>query len=61
MKEKRLTRSTTDRMVAGVAAGIADYLGVDPTIIRLVFVITALAGGTGILAYLILWLVMPEV
>lgn len=60
MKEKRLTRSTTDRMLAGVAAGIADYLGVDATIIRLVFVITAIAGGPGILAYLILWLVMPE-
>lgn len=60
MKEKRLTRSTTDRMLAGVAAGIADYLGVDATIIRLVFVITAIAGGPGVLAYLILWLVMPE-
>lgn len=59
--EKRLTRSTNDQMIAGVAAGIANYFNVDPTIIRLLFVIAALTGGHGLLAYLILWAVMPEV
>lgn len=58
--EKRLTRSTNDQMVAGVAAGIARYFNVDPTIVRLIFVITALSGGPGLLAYLIMWMVMPE-
>ncbi len=60
MNEKRLMRSQNNRMVAGVAAGIAEYLDTDPTLIRLLFVIMALAGGPGLLAYLILWLVMPE-
>jgi len=58
--EKRLTRSTNNQMIAGVAAGIANYFNVDPTIVRLIFVVTALAGGPGILAYLIMWLLMPE-
>ena len=60
MTEKRLARSTTDKMVAGVAGGLAEYFNVDPTLIRLIFVILALAGGPGVLIYLILWLVMPE-
>jgi phage shock protein C len=60
MDEKRLVRPTTDRMVAGVAAGLADYMNLDPTIVRLLFVLLALAGGPGILIYIIMWLVMPE-
>ncbi|MCA9940739.1 MAG: PspC domain-containing protein [Anaerolineales bacterium] len=60
MNEKRLVRSQDNRMVAGVAAGIAEYLDTDPTLIRLLFVIMTLAGGPGLLAYFILWLVMPE-
>lgn len=59
MTEKRLVRSN-DRMIAGVAAGIAEYLNFDPTLVRLIFVILALAGGPGLLIYLIMWLVMPE-
>jgi len=43
-----------------VAAGLADYLHVDVALVRLVFVLAALAEGAGVLAYLILWLVMPE-
>jgi phage shock protein C len=58
--EKRLIRSTNDQMIAGVAAGLANYFNVDPTIIRLLFVIAALTGGHGLLVYLILWAVMPE-
>ena len=60
MNEKRLMRSQNNRMFAGVAAGIAEYLDIDPTIVRLLFVIATLAGGPGLLAYLVLWLVMPE-
>lgn len=58
---KRLTRSTSDKMVCGVAAGLADYLGVDPVLIRLAFVLVALAGhGAGLLLYIVLCIVMPE-
>ncbi len=58
--EKRLTRSTNNQMIAGVAAGIANYFNIDSTIVRLIFVVTALTGGPGILAYLIMWVLMPE-
>lgn len=48
-------------MVAGVCAGLANYLGVDPTIVRLVFVVlTIFSMGTGALIYLVAWAVMPE-
>lgn len=57
---KRLTRSKTDRMVAGVAGGIAQYVGVDPVLIRIIFVLLALFGGGGLLLYLICWLLIPE-
>jgi phage shock protein PspC (stress-responsive transcriptional regulator) len=58
--EKKLVRSTNDQMVAGVAAGIAQYFNIDPTIIRLLFVLMAITGGHGLLAYLIMWMIMPE-
>src|SRR6478672_7202096 len=48
-------RSSDDRVVAGVCASIAQTLGVDPTLIRLVFALLALAGGAGVLLYLALW------
>ena len=57
---KRLLRSRDQRMVAGVAGGTADYLGVDPTIVRLGFVLTTFFGGAGVVAYLVAWLIMPE-
>lgn len=57
---KRLTRSVEDRMIGGVAAGIADYFGIDPTLVRLVFALSLLAGGSGMVLYIILWVVMPE-
>lgn len=55
----RLTRSRDDRMIAGVAAGIAHYLNTDPALVRLVFVLLAFS-GPGFLMYPLLWLVMPE-
>lgn len=57
---KRLYRSTEDRMFAGVCGGIADYLEVDPTLVRLVFVALTFLGGPGILIYIVLMLIVPE-
>ncbi|MBT4258262.1 PspC domain-containing protein [archaeon] len=59
-KQKRLYRSTKNRMIGGVCGGIAEYFNIDPTIIRLLTVIIALTYGTGILAYLIAWIIIPE-
>ncbi|MBB6186843.1 MAG: PspC domain-containing protein [Rhodanobacter sp.] len=58
--EKRLYRSRNDRTLAGVCAGIAEYFGWDPTLVRVAWVLLTLLGGSGILLYLIMWLVMPE-
>ncbi len=61
MSQKRLTRSTHNRMIAGVAGGLAEYLNIDPTIVRLILALTMLPGGIpGLIIYLILALVMPE-
>jgi phage shock protein C len=59
--QKRLTRSK-DKMVAGVLAGIGNYFDVDPTIVRIVYVILSIAsiGFPGLIAYLIMWVVIPE-
>ncbi|NLV72508.1 MAG: PspC domain-containing protein [Actinobacteria bacterium] len=56
---KRLYRSRTDRMIGGVCGGLAAYFDIDPTIIRVLWVVVTLMGGAGILAYLILWVVVP--
>ena len=58
--EKRLYRSRNDRKLAGVCGGIAEYYGWDPTLVRVAWIVLTLLGGSGILIYLILWLVMPE-
>ena len=59
MSNKRLVRNTHDEMVGGVCSGIASYLNIYPVIVRLFFVLMALGGGHGVLAYLILWILMP--
>jgi phage shock protein C len=56
----RLTRSRDDRVLAGVAGGLGRYLGVDPLVVRLGFIVLALAWGGGVLAYLVAWLLVPE-
>lgn len=58
-KTNRLYRSTTSRVFGGVAGGIADYFDVDPIIIRMLFLVIALAGGGGVLVYIILWIAIP--
>ena len=57
---RRLTRSTTDRRIAGVCGGLAKYLNVDPTVIRILFLVAIFFGFFGIWAYLIVWLAAPE-
>jgi phage shock protein C len=57
---KRLYRSRDHRMIAGVAYGLGEFLGIDPTIIRLIFFFSIFLGGTGVLAYFIMMLVVPE-
>jgi phage shock protein C len=59
--ERRLVRSRTDSMIAGVCGGLGRYLGIDSIWVRIVFVLLALSGGgIGVLIYLVLWLVMPR-
>ena len=58
--DKRLYRSNTNRKIFGVCCGIGEYFNVDPTLIRLVWVIFSLAGGAGLLAYIIAAIIMPE-
>ena len=57
---KRLYRSESNRVVAGVAAGIAEYFNIDPTLTRLFFVLITLTGGAGIPVYLICWTFIPS-
>jgi phage shock protein C len=58
---KQLRRPTTDRMIAGVASGLGRYFNVDPTLVRVAFAIAvAVTWGTALLAYPVLWFVMPE-
>lgn len=59
-RNKRLYRSRKQRQVAGVCGGIADYLSIDPTLVRLVWVLLALAGGPGVVLYIILAVIVPE-
>lgn len=59
MNTKKLMRSSNNKMIAGVCGGLADYLNLDPTVVRLIFMLLFFLGGHGLLVYLILWLVMP--
>jgi len=62
MPIRRLTRSRTNRTIAGVCAGLADYFAVDVVLVRLLFVILSIAGAIvgGVIVYLAAWLIMPE-
>jgi phage shock protein C len=55
-----LMRSTDDRVIAGVAGGIAQHFGLDPTLVRVAWALTLLLGGLGALAYIVLWIVLPK-
>lgn len=56
----QLLRSVTNRKIAGVAGGLGEHFGVDPVWFRIAFVVLAIGGGSGILIYLALWLIVPE-
>jgi len=60
MSYKKLYRSSTDQKLCGVCGGLAEYLDVDPTIIRLLWVIFTFFGGAGLLAYIICAIVVPK-
>jgi len=57
---RRLYRSTKNRMLAGICGGIGDYFDIDPTLVRILLVISVIAGGFGILAYIVGWIIIPE-
>jgi phage shock protein C len=57
---RKLYRSRTDRKLAGVCGGLAEYFNLDATLIRVLFVVLAVLGGSGLLLYLALWIVVPN-
>lgn len=59
-KIKKIYRSKKNRVIAGVCGGIGEYFNIDPALVRLLWVIFAIAGGSGILAYIIAWIIIPE-
>jgi len=59
MEKRRLYRSQKDRIIGGVCGGLSDYFGWDPTLVRVVFAVLLLAGGNGLLLYLLLWILTP--
>jgi phage shock protein C len=60
MATERLTRSTDDRWIAGVCGGIGRYFGWDPTVVRLLWIVSVTMFGFGVLAYVVLWILLPE-
>ena len=58
--EKKLYRSPDNRMIGGVCGGLAEYLGVDPTVVRLIMALVTFVGGMSLLVYLLMWLIIPE-
>ncbi len=61
MTAGRLTRSKTSRIIAGVCGGIAEWLGWDPTLVRILYIVLSIATAfSGVIAYIILWVIMPE-
>jgi phage shock protein C len=55
-----LRRSSDDRVIAGVCGGLGRYLGVEPILLRIVFVVLAIAGGSGVLLYVLCWVFIPS-
>ena len=60
MSNKKLYKSSLNRMLCGFCCGIAEYFDIDPTLVRLVWVIITLMGGAGILAYIIAAIIIPD-
>jgi len=61
MTKERLVRSKSERIIAGVCGGIAQWLGWDPTLVRILYIVISIATAfSGLIAYIILWIIMPE-
>jgi phage shock protein C len=58
--EKKLYLSDTEKKIAGVCGGVGEYFGIDPTFIRLLWIIFIFIGGSGLLAYIIAWAIIPQ-
>ena len=56
---KKLYRSRKEKIIAGVCGGLAQYFGIDPSIVRIIFILLFFAGGAAFLAYIILWIIVP--
>jgi phage shock protein C len=59
-EQRKLYRSQTQRMLAGVCGGLAEYFNIDATVVRVLFLILAVFGGSGLVLYLVLWIVVPN-
>ena len=57
---KRIYRGRSDKVIAGVCGGLGEYFGIDRVLIRIVWVVTVICAGTGILAYILAWILIPR-
>ena len=57
---RKLYRSQTQRMIAGVCGGLAEYFNIDATLIRILFLLFAVCGGSGLVIYVVMWLIVPD-
>lgn len=57
---RKLYRSRSDRIISGVCGGLGQFFGIDSTLLRIIFVLLAIFGGSGIIIYLVMWLIVPE-
>jgi phage shock protein C len=60
LEPRKLYRSETQRMVAGVCGGLAEYFNLDVTVVRVLFLILSVFGGSGIVIYLVMWIIVPD-
>lgn len=58
--DRKLYRSRTDYMIGGVCGGLAEYLGIDSTVVRIIMALATFVGGMSLLVYLLMWLIIPE-
>jgi len=58
---RKLYRSRNQRMIAGVCGGLADYFNVDATLVRVLFLLLAVFGGTGLVIYIVMWVIVPDI
>jgi phage shock protein C len=58
---RKLYRSRGQRMIAGVCGGLADYFNIDATLVRVLFLLLAVFGGTGLVIYIVMWVIVPDV